>query len=209
MNLHVVKTQSYAGKPLSKLQDGQQQRDAALIARLCNADEHALEQLYRHYYTRLFRFIARTTRRDDLIDEIINDVMFVVWEKAPSYDQQAKVSTWILGIAFNKSRQAVRDNNHVEEESFDDMDEDNSLLGKQDVGLLQLEMADWLGFALGQLTPEHRAVIEFTYYQGLHYSEIAAIMDCPESTVKTRMFHARKKMLSLLTPTNDSSHFSD
>ena len=108
MKALAVITQSFAGTPLSTQQNGQQMRDADLIARLCNADEQALEQLYHHYYTRLFRFIARVTRRDDLIDEIINDVMYVVWEKAASYNPQCKPSAWIFGIAFNKARQAAR-----------------------------------------------------------------------------------------------------
>ncbi|ESS72495.1 RNA polymerase, sigma-24 subunit, ECF subfamily [Methyloglobulus morosus KoM1] len=199
-------TQSFAGTPLSTHQNGQQLRDADLIARLCNADECALEQLYHHYYTRLFRFIARITRRDELIDEIINDVMFVVWEKAASYDPKCKPSTWIFGIAFNKARQVMRDANRAEEESLDELDEDSSWLGKQDAGMNQLELDEWLESALSALSPEHRAVIELTYYEGLHYSEIAVIMGCPENTVKTRMHHARKNLALILTPTNDSSN---
>ncbi|MEQ1559983.1 MAG: sigma-70 family RNA polymerase sigma factor [Methyloglobulus sp.] len=205
MNPLVLVKQSFKGTSLNKTQDDQQLRDANLIARLCDADESALEQLYHHYYPRLFRFIARITRRDELVDEIVNEVMFVVWEKATSYDQTCKPSTWIFGIAFNKARQAVRDNSHANEEAIEDIDENNISLGKLDNGFMQLELDDWLGFALAQLTPEHRAVIELTYYQGLHYSEIATVMDCPESTVKTRMFYARKNLATLLTTPNGSS----
>jgi RNA polymerase sigma factor (sigma-70 family) len=205
MKAQAEKTQSFAGPPLSTEQYGQQLRDADLIARLCNADENALEQLYHNYYTRLFRFIARVTQRDDFIDEIINDVMFVVWEKAATYDKQCKPSTWIFGIAFNKARHALRDDNRSELESLDDIDEDSSWLGKQDAGIYQLELDEWLESALCQLSPEHRAVIELTYFEGLHYSEIAAIMECPENTVKTRMHHARKNLAVILTPANDSS----
>ncbi|NOS73452.1 MAG: RNA polymerase sigma factor [Methyloglobulus sp.] len=190
---------------MSTHENGQQLRDADLIARLCKADENALEQLYHNYYTRLFRFIARITQRDDLIDEIINDVMYVVWEKAASYDSQCKPSTWIFGIAFNKARQAVRNADRPEEESLDDLDEDSSWLGRHDDGFSRLELEEWLASALSQLSPEHRTVIELTYYEGLHYSEIAVIMGCPENTVKTRMHHARKNLAVILTPTNDSS----
>jgi RNA polymerase sigma factor (sigma-70 family) len=205
MKAHVVVTQSFAGTPLSTQQNGQQMRDADLIARLCNADEQALEQLYHHYYTRLFRFIARITRRDDIIDEIINDVMYVVWEKAASYNPQCKPSTWIFGIAFNKARQALRDAGQPEVISLDEIDEDSSWLGKQDAEFGQIEFDDWLVTALGQLSPEHRAVIELTYYESLSYGEIAVIMGCPENTVKTRMYHARKNLAVILASTNDSS----
>lgn len=208
MKTHAIEAQFFAGTPLSTYQNGQQIRDADLITRLCKADEEALEQLYHQYYTRLFRFIARITRRDDIIDDIINDVMFVVWEKAPNYDKRYKPSTWIFGIAFNKARQTLRDETRAEEESLDELDEESTWLGKQDEALVQLEVDEWFGAALGELSPEHRAVIELTYYEGLHYSEIAAIMGCPENTVKTRMYHARKNLAVILASTNDNSAFS-
>jgi RNA polymerase sigma factor (sigma-70 family) len=189
---------SVQGKLLFTNNIGHFKRDADLIARLCKQDEKALELLYHHYYTRLFRFVARITRRDDLIDEIINDVMYVVWEKAKTYNQQCQPSTWIFGIAYNKARQSLRNAGNNAEESLDEMDDDNPLFGEHDAGIKQLEMANWLESALDMLSPDQRTVIELTYFQGLHYSEIAVLMECPENTVKTRMHHARIKLAVIL-----------
>ena len=167
-------------------------RDTRLINRICSGDENALEQLYHNYYPRLFRFIARTTWRKDLNEEVINDVMYTVWEKAATYNHQCKLSTWIFGIAYNKVRQALRDNNHFNEDSLDDMELDGALFGKEDAQLQQLETYEWLDSILKLLSPDQRTVVELTYFEGLHYSEIALLMDCPENTVKTRMHSARK-----------------
>ena len=52
--------------------------------------------------------------------------------------------------------------------------------------------------ALGRLSIEHREVIELTFMEGKTYREIAEIARCPENTVKTRMFHAKKKLTPLL-----------
>jgi RNA polymerase sigma factor (sigma-70 family) len=202
----LVETSSFSGTPLTPQQHGQQVRDADLMIRLRDADEFALEQLYRIYYPRLYRFVARITGRNELVDDVINDVMYVVWEKADRYEPTCKPSTWIFGIAFNKARQAARNAAHPEEESLEDLDEDNTWLGRLDPGVNQLEIDDWMKSALNTLSPEHRAVIELTYYEGLHYSEIAVIMDCPENTVKTRMHYARKNLALILTATNDSSN---
>jgi len=177
-------------------------RDVELVARICNSDQKALELLYSSYYSRLSRFIARVITREDLIDEVINDVMYVVWEKAKSYNHQCKPSTWIFGIAYNRARQALRDANRNNEESLENLI-DNGVSFEDDKSILkQLEMSDWLLPALGKLTPDQRAVIELTYFQGLAYSEIAEVMACPENTVKTRMHHARKKLATLLTSTD-------
>jgi RNA polymerase sigma factor (sigma-70 family) len=185
-----------------RLSNDQNKQEIALIDRLCHREESALEALYHQYYPRIYRFVSRVTRRDEIIDEIINDVMFTVWEKAETYDRSSKVSTWIFGIAFNKVRHALRTERQFNDESLNEIDEDDSWLGKEDAALNQLEMMDWLNEALNKLSPEHRAVIELTYFEGLHYSEIAAIMSCPENTVKTRMHHARKNMALHLSPEN-------
>jgi len=189
---------SNQGKLLVTNNIGHLKRDADLIARLCKEDEKALELLYHHYYNRLFRFVARVTRREELIDEIINDVMYVVWDKAETYNKQCQPSTWIFGIAYNKARQSLRNAGNYKEESFNEIDGDNLLFGEDDPTLTQLEMTNWLESALDMLSPDQRAVIELTYFQGLHYSEIAVLMDCPENTVKTRMHHARKKLAVIL-----------
>jgi RNA polymerase sigma factor (sigma-70 family) len=166
--------------------------EVLMINRICNADESALECLYHEYYPRLFRFIGRIVWCDALIDEIINDVMYTVWEKAETYNHQCRVSTWIFGIAYNKARQTLRHAGQFNSASLDDMDVDNLELSCFDSGLERLEANDWLDEMLKVLSADQRAVIELTYFQGLHYSEIAVLMDCPENTIKTRMYHARK-----------------
>ena len=52
--------------------------------------------------------------------------------------------------------------------------------------------------ALGQLSADHRDVVELTFFHGCSYQEIAEIVQCPENTVKTRMYHAKKQLQGLL-----------
>ncbi len=59
-------------------------------------------------------------------------------------------------------------------------------------------MQDLLARALRQLSPEQRAVVELTYFHGYSYREISEIAGCPVNTVKTRMFHARAKLRTVL-----------
>lgn len=183
----------------------QQDKERDLIAKTAAGDEQAFEQLYQIYFGRLFQFILHTTRRQDGIEEIINDVMYVVWEKASTYDQVCRPSTWILGIAYLKSLKSakqsrIRENRSIELNSELDYFPDNDAQW-----VSQLETNNWLEVAFGELSTEQRAVVELTYYQGLHYREIAEIMQCPENTVKTRMFHARKILAKVLTNLNGRS----
>ena len=52
--------------------------------------------------------------------------------------------------------------------------------------------------ALAGLSPDHRAVVDLTYFHELPYRDIARIMNCPVDTVKTRMFHARRHLRTML-----------
>ncbi len=174
-----------------------EEQELSLISRTAAGDENAFETLYALYYNRLFRFIYRTTGRVDIVEIVINDVMFVVWEKADTYNKTCRVSTWIFGIAYNKSR------NHrappklqINHDSIDEVSE--NLLPCGDDWIKQLETEDWLGNAFEVLSVEQRTVVELTYYHGMSYQEIAVLMDCSENTIKTRMFHARKKLASAL-----------
>ena len=85
-----------------------QDYEADLLRRISQADAEALEALYRVYYPRLLRFIYRVTHRLDQIEELINDVMLVVWQKAGTYDHTCRPSTWIFGIAYKKSLKALQ-----------------------------------------------------------------------------------------------------
>ncbi|MCB1986130.1 MAG: sigma-70 family RNA polymerase sigma factor [Burkholderiales bacterium] len=167
-------------------------REQQLITETAAGNEKAFEQLYQLYFSRLFQFIFRITRTQNGIEEVINDVMYVVWDKASTYDQTCRPSTWILGIAYFKALKSVEKSVADEDRSFEFNDELDYFPDKGTHWVSQVETSNWLEVAFSQLSTEQRAVVEMTYFQGLHYNEIAEIMQCPENTVKTRMFHARK-----------------
>lgn len=169
--------------------------DAAEADRLravAGGDREALAWLYRRYQRRLARFLARLTRRADIVDEAINDVFCVVWQRADDFRGEARVSTWIMGIAYRCALKALR------QHGGDPVEESHAKLHVPDDPFLLHEVADWVDKALRHLVPDQRMAIELAYGGGHSLEEIAAIMDCPVSTVKARMFHARVKLRHLL-----------
>ena len=170
--------------------------DVVLVGQIVRGDVAAFEALFRRYYPRLRRFLEQMTRRPQLVDEILNDTMLVVWRKAATFNQRSKVSTWIIGIALRRSLKAVA--------RFDeaiDFDPDAATIPAEsgpEGRLLHQETRARLADALRALSVEQRTVVELTYYDGYTYREIAAIVGCPVDTVKTRMFHARRRLKTLL-----------
>jgi RNA polymerase sigma-70 factor (ECF subfamily) len=169
-------------------------RETELIARVAAGDRKAFEELYNLYHRRMARFLTRLTHRYDIAEEVINDTFWVVWLKAGEFRGDSQPSTWILGIAYRKARNALRTSSRRAEQNLDSACE---LLTSTEPAV-SAELRDWLGQALEQLPVEQRLAVELCYELGYSCEEIATIMDCPANTVKTRLFHARAKLQKLL-----------
>jgi RNA polymerase sigma-70 factor (ECF subfamily) len=168
------------------------QQEVELLARIADQDRSAFEALYRNYYRRLWRFLEPLTRRPNLIDEILDDTMLVVWTKAATFNGASRVSTWIFAIAYNKALKALKREGRWHQGvmppdfvEFADTPESELIERQSRLAVKRL---------VGQLSAEQRALVELTYYHGCGYKEIAEITGSPVNTVKTRMFHARRRL---------------
>lgn len=167
--------------------------DRALLARMATGDRAALTTLYHGYHGRLCRFLSRLTRRPDIIEEVVNDCFWIAWQHAGDFRGEARVSTWLMGIAYRCALKALRRRGDEpmdqpfmpEHDGGTDPDEDR-------------ELRDLLGKALELLTADQRVVVELVYGVGHSLNEVAAITQCPVGTVKARLFHARVKLLNVM-----------
>jgi RNA polymerase sigma-70 factor, ECF subfamily len=169
-------------------------REVHLIARIAEGDRKAFEELYHLYHRRMARFLTRLTRRYDIAEEVINDTFWVVWTKAHTFRGDSQPSTWILGIAYRKARNAFRATARLAEQN---LQPELMPLTNEEPNTTE-ELRDWLTRALAELPVEQRLAVELCYELGHSCEEIATIMDCPVNTVKTRLFHARAKLQRLL-----------
>ena len=169
--------------------DGAARQDAerALLVSIASGDRDAMAELYAGYQPRLFRFVYRLTRSHATTEELINDIMLAIWRGARNYRGDSKPSTWIFGIAY---RQALKrlSRKRLSIAPYFDVD----LLA--DNGHPSFEQEDWVHRGLETLPPAQRIAVELVFYLGLSYEEVASVTDCPVNTVKTRMFHARRKL---------------
>ena len=166
--------------------------EGELLARVRARDMEAFERLYRIYQPRLARFLFNLVQRPQLVEEVLDDTMMVVWQTADSFRGGSKLSTWIFAIAYRKAIKArSRWPDPVEDDPYDTRVSDD-LTPEEDLGHQRIH--DALQMAMAGLSADHRAVVDLTYFHGMGYREIAEIMKCPVDTVKTRMFHARRRL---------------
>ncbi len=171
--------------------------DRALLERISQGDRQALETMYLAYYGRLTRFLTRLTGRADLAEESLNDVMLVVWHKAADFRGESRVSTWIMGIAYRNGLKAARKAAaHATVSGVPDEAAPDHLSPERTMDADQARL--WIRDGLTRLPVDQRIVVELAFFGDHSYAEIADIVGCPVNTVKTRMFHARRKLKALM-----------
>jgi RNA polymerase sigma factor (sigma-70 family) len=170
--------------------------EACLVGRIAAGDRRAFEALYRAYFPRLARFLQRMTRSSALIEEIVNDTLLAVWRKAATFNGSSKVSTWIFAIAYRRACKALQAFDEPIESGGDEragLDAD-----RPDWQFERLRLAQAVEAALAALPLAQRTAFQLAFYHDMSYTEIAEIMVCPANTIKTRLFHARKRLALLL-----------
>ena len=131
-------------------------------------------------------------RRPPIVEEVVNDTLMVMWDCSESFSGASKLSTRLFTIARRKALRArTRQDEPVEDR---DLAHRTSTEAGPDHALGRDRTRAALLSAMDGLSPDHRAVIDLTYFHEIGYREIDEIMDCPVDTVKTRAFHARRHL---------------
>ena len=87
---------------------GTSAKELALLDSIGCGDRAAFEELYRLYHPRLTSFLMRMVRRPQLVEEVLNDTMMVVWQRPDSFHGGSKLSTWIMAIAYRKALKGLK-----------------------------------------------------------------------------------------------------
>jgi RNA polymerase sigma-70 factor (ECF subfamily) len=179
------------------VQPSRSRSDAALIEAVAGGDRSAMQVLYARHHVRTYRFLLRLTNDVSLAEELVSDVFLAVWRDAASFAGTSEPTTWMLAIARHKAFSALKRRHH--ERLTDEMAD--AIVDPADGADTMIERNDRsaaIRTCLARLTPDHREVIDLVYYHDKSIEEVAEITGVPRSTVKTRMFYARKSLAKLL-----------
>lgn len=170
--------------------------DAVLLARVADRDRDALRALYLRHEVWLRLRLARRSADAQLVDEVVQDTFVTVWRDAGRYEGRGEVAAWVWGIAIRTLLHRLRPRKPLLDR-LRGMRADHLASAEEQV-LVAVEHGD-LAHALGELSPELRAVVQATVLDGLTTREAADLLGIPAGTVKTRMMRARRQVREALT----------
>lgn len=171
--------------------------DEMLLERIAEGDRSAMHTLYARHNVRVYRFVLRMLRDVTATEDLVSQVFLDVWRTASQFEGRSQVSTWLLSIARFKALTALR------QRKYEDIDQDEVMevadsADTPEASLDRSRTSEILRACVAKLSPAHREIVNLVYYHEKSVEEVAGIVGIPASTVKTRMFYARKQLADLL-----------
>ena len=190
--------------------------DAVLVERAKAGDRTAFEMLVVKYQRRIERLIGRMVRDVDIVPDIAQETFIRAYRALPQFRGESAFYTWLYRIAVNTAKKTLMEmkRDPIVTESAragrdDDVersppDTEPSDSATPDAVLASKQIAAAVNFAVEALSEELRQAITLREIEGLSYEEIAALMNCPIGTVRSRIFRAREAIAARLRPLLDT-----
>jgi RNA polymerase sigma-70 factor, ECF subfamily len=194
---YILAAEAASGAPRSRPSSAKVTSDETLIGLIAQGDEDAMRVLFARHQVRVFRFLVRIVGNDATAEDLVNEVFIDVWRNAGRFEARSRVTTWLLSIARYRALASLRRRSH------DQLDDDawqaiEDPADGPEMAVQKTERSALLQECLKQLSVAQRQVVDLVYYHEQSIDEVAHIVGAPQSTVKTRVFYARKRIAELM-----------
>jgi RNA polymerase sigma-70 factor, ECF subfamily len=185
--------------------------DEELVKRAGKGDQRAFDLLVRKYQHRIFALISRYVRDQDEVQDVAQEAFIKAWRALPRFRGDSQFYTWLYRIAVNTAKNYLVARGRRPPGSDIDADEAEQFVGADglhDSGtpesiLMSQQLGEVIAKAIEALPHELRTAVTLREFDGLSYEDIAAIMECPVGTVRSRIFRARDAIEQAMRPIMD------
>src|SRR5580704_8201254 len=183
--------------------------DVQLMLDVKAGDDQSFELLLRKYRTPLVNFLYRMVRDTAVAEDLAQEVFLRVYRARQEYAPSAKFTTWMFRIATNLALNSIRDNRHRKMETSIDapVDDEESapreLPAREmriDEHMVERDRSEFIRRAITSLPEKQRVAVLLHKYEEMDYGEIAGILDCSESALKSLLFRAYETLRVQLAP---------
>jgi RNA polymerase sigma-70 factor (ECF subfamily) len=193
--------------------------DQALVVRVQQGDKKAFDLLVLKYQLRVSKLVSRFLRNQSDVPDVVQEAFIKAYRALPNFRGDSAFYTWLYRIAINTAKNHLVSQsrkspaNSIDAQEAEDYGASEWLkeYASPEREALAAELETTIHQAMGDLPSDLREAITLREIEGLSYEEIAAVMDCPIGTVRSRIFRAREAIDSKLEPIldDDSHHVSN
>jgi RNA polymerase sigma-70 factor (ECF subfamily) len=179
----------------------QSAEDLDLIRRMQAGDDDAVRDLYARYGQRLYAYALRLTDDPATAEDVTQNTLVTAWRTARTFRAEGRLIAWLLGIVHHTAMKSLRGNTRYLDEVAEE-----TIRADQPTPEEQAQVRDesrWVRQGMQSLSPEHRAVLDLVFYQGLSLNEAAQVLNIPVGTVKSRLSYARDHLRGVLARTEE------
>jgi RNA polymerase sigma-70 factor (ECF subfamily) len=184
--------------------------DQQLVERAQHGDKHAFDLLVVKYQRKLARLLSQFIRDSTEVEDVTQEAFIKAYRALPSFRGDSAFYTWLYRIGINtaknflvaQGRRAPTTTSGFDSEDAEGFEEASNLreMNTPESELTSKQIAQTVNQTLEELPEELRTAITLREIEGLSYEEIAAIMNCPIGTVRSRIFRAREAIAEKLRP---------
>lgn len=157
-----------------------------------------MEYLYDNYSSALYGVIGRIIQKEEVAEEVLQDVFLKIWDKIDNYDStKGRLFTWMLNLTRNLAIDKTRSKEITKEGKTRGIDNLVSTIDKRESVEQEVD-AIGVKNILADLPEEQKFVVDHLYFKGYSQSELAEEFDIPLGTVKTRLRLAMKQLRSIV-----------
>lgn len=187
--------------------------DQVLVERAQRGDKTAFDLLVSKYQRKLTRLLSRLVRDPGEVEDVTQEAFIKAYRALPSFRGDSAFYTWLYRIGINTAKNylvatgrrppTATEHDSTDAEGFDDGEQLRDINTPESI-LMSRQIADTVNLAMSGLPEELRSAITLREIEGLSYEEIAAAMNCPIGTVRSRIFRARDAIAEKLRPLLDT-----
>jgi RNA polymerase sigma-70 factor, ECF subfamily len=182
--------------------------DVQLMLDVKAGDDASFNLLLQKYRTPLINFLFRMVRDSATAEDLAQEVFLRVYRARKQYSPSAKFTTWLFRIATNLALNSVRDNRHRQmdvsiDASVEDDEAPLQLPAREmriDEHMIERDRAEFIRQAISSLPEKQRVAVLLHKYEEMDYAEIAKILECSESALKSLLFRAYETLRVQLAP---------
>lgn len=173
--------------------------DVELLRAVARGDEQAIAALYDRYRVILFGLILRILHSQPEAEDVLQEVFLQVWRRASDFDEtRGRPFTWLVTLARSRAIDRLRSLDSRDRTATEAARATPDSISDAATDAVKSEQGEIVRSALAQLPEEQRRALVLAYFEGLTQSEIAARLNSPLGTVKTRMRAGMIRLRELL-----------